>query len=74
MIGIDNKSYILVDDCIINIIANPKNSILISPYMGNKLDTELLTLSQFLTVKSECMDIREEIPHIFDIEEILRHK
>ena len=74
MVGVNNTSYLLIDDCVVNIIANPTNSILISPYLGSKLDTELLGLSQFLIAKSLCSDIKEEIPKIFDIEEIWRHK
>ena len=74
MVGVACNSYVLVDDCIINILANPKNSILISPYMGDKPDTELQTLAEFLIAKSSCADMREEIPDIFNIEEILRHK
>ena len=67
---VDDRSYVLLDDFVINVIANPKNSILVPPFLGNKLDSTLLTIEQFLMAKLGSKDIRDEICEVFDINDI----
>ena len=74
MNNIEPTNYILIDDLLCNILANPCNSILISPYTGDKLDRELQKLSTFLINNVESLDIRSAIPEIFDIKNILPTK
>ena len=71
-IGIDPANYVLIDDNIMNVLANKENAILILPYHGDKSDSELNALSNFLVSKVEASDIRNEISEIFSIEEVIR--
>lgn len=73
MEGISEKSYLLIDDNIVNVMANIRNSILISPYIGNPLDMELSKLMEFLTATSKDNDMRESIPLIFSFDEVINH-
>ena len=71
-IGIDPTKYVLIDDNIMNVLANRDNAILILPYNGDQKDTELNTLSDFLISKAEVEDIRSEITQIFSIDELIK--
>ena len=69
---LDPASYILIDDNILNIIANKANSILISPYYSDRSDSELMVIADFLETRSQSVDIRKCITEIFNVKSITK--
>jgi 5'(3')-deoxyribonucleotidase len=63
--GLVKGNYILVDDNIANVLINKGHSILISPYIGNSEDSELLKLLNFLQEQKESSDITKDIEQLY---------